>query len=163
MHDESLAEHWSDRTKLAIARTMPVPFAGAVAAVVGLTHPPFPIERRWLRDETGPFGRGDLAPARAHGTLGLETARRRAVPVEVELAPWATSVTELVLRPVARAPHRWSGRRRRSWYASAHAAADALRRQILDAQPSVSRPTGAYASDDSFVVTFAGDGNRLAG
>jgi hypothetical protein len=162
MHDENFAGQWSDRTKLAVARTMPVPFAGAVAAAVGLTQPPFPIARRWRRDETGPFGRSDLAPARAHGTVQL-ARRRRSVPIEVELAPWDAGVTELVLRPVARAPHRWSGRRRRSWYASAHTAADAFRAQILAAQPSMHGAPHAEASDVAFVATFVVDGNRLAG
>jgi hypothetical protein len=128
------AELFSNRSQLAVARTLPIPFAAAVAGVVGLTRPPCPIDRRWQRDATGPFDRSDLASARAHGRL---STGRRATPIEIELAPWADGVTELVIRPDVRAPHRWSGRRRRRWYASAHAAADALRQQIIAAQPRV--------------------------
>jgi hypothetical protein len=140
---------------------MPVSFAGAVAAALGLPRPPFAIDRRWQRDETGPFGRSDLASARAHGSIATERGRR-SIPVEVELAPWAGCVTELVLRPSGRAPHHWSGRRR-SWYASAHTAVDALRRQIVAAQPSVFRPAHTRPPDDSFVVMFVVERNRLAG
>jgi hypothetical protein len=137
MHDASFASRYADRTQLAVARTLPVPFAAAVAAAVGLTRPPLRLEPRWRRDATGPFDRSDLAPARAAGRLH---AGRRAVPVEVELAPWSGGMCELVIRPAVRAPHRWSGPRRRNWYAAAHAAADALRQQLLAAQPSVFRP-----------------------
>jgi hypothetical protein len=137
MHDEAFAELFTDRTHLSVARTLPIPFAAAVAAAAGLTRPALRIERRWKRDATGPFDRSDLAPARACGHL---VTGRRDVPVEIELAPWADGVTELVLRPDVRAPHRWSGRRRRMWYATAHAAADALRQQLLDAQPTTLRP-----------------------
>ena len=142
MHDELFAELFTDRTQLAVTRTMPVPFAAAVAAAVGLTRPALELERRWQRDATGPFDRTDLAPARAHGRLAVE---RRAVPVEIELAPWEDGSSELLIRPGVRVPHRWSGRRRRHWYASAHLAADALRQQLLDAQPATLRPRGASA------------------
>jgi len=136
MHDEHNASLFTDRAQLTVARTLPVPFAAAVAAAVGLTRPPLAIERRWQRDATGPFDRSDLAPARAHGRLD---AGRRVVPVEVELAPWSDTMCELLIRPDVRAPHRWSGRRRRAWYAAAHFAADALRQQLLDAQPAILR------------------------
>ena len=128
------AELFSNRTQLSVARTLPIPFAAAVAGVVGLTRPPCPIDRRWQRDTTGPFDRSDLASARAHGRL---PTGRRDTPIEIELAPWADGVTELVVRPDVRAPQHWSGRRRRRWYAAAHAAADALRQQIIAAQPRV--------------------------
>jgi hypothetical protein len=140
MHDDTFAELFADRAQLAVARTLPVPFAASIAAAFGLTGPVLPIERRWQRDETGPFERSDLAAARARGQLN---AGRRSVPVEIELAPWSNHMTELVIRPDVRAPHRWSGRRRRIWYAHAHAAADALRQQLLDAQPAIYRPRRA--------------------
>jgi hypothetical protein len=136
MQDETYASLFTNRTQLAVARIMPVPFAAAIAATISMDDAPFSMERRWQRDNTGPFDRSDLAPARTCGHLNTG---RRAVSVEVELAPWAGGVTELVLRPNVRAPHRWSGRRRRTWYASAHAAADALRQRILDAQPATHR------------------------
>jgi hypothetical protein len=136
MHDETFAELFTDRTQLAVARTMPVPFAGAIAAAVGLARPPFPLYRRWERADTGLFDRSDLAPAQ---TCGYLKTGRRTVPVDMELTPWSRGITELVLRPNVRAPHRWSGRRRRMWYAAAHAAADALRQQLVDAQPSTQR------------------------
>jgi hypothetical protein len=136
MHDEHFAERFTDRTQLTVARTLPVPFSAAIAAAVGLTRPPLTVERHWQRDATGPFDRSDLAPARARGRLD---AGHRVVPVEIELAPWTDGMCELLIRPDARAPHRWSGRRRRLWYASAHSAADALRQQLIDAQPVVFR------------------------
>ena len=68
------AELFSNRSQLSVARTLPIPFAAAVAGVVGLTRPPCPIDRRWQRDSTGPFDRSDLASARAHGRL--PTGRR---------------------------------------------------------------------------------------
>jgi hypothetical protein len=151
MHDEHLAELFTDRTQLTVARTLPVPFAGAIAAAVGLTRPPLDLERTWHRDLTGPLDRTDLAPARVRGRM---QAGRRIVSVEIELAPWADGVCELLIRPDTRAPHRWSGRRRRTWYAAAHPVVDALRQQLLDAQPSVRRPApvlrSSHASEQLF-------------
>ncbi len=149
------ADVWADRSQLAVARTMPVPFAGAVAAAVGLTRPPCAIDRRWRRDTTGPFNRSDLASARSRGRVHTG---RRVVPVEIELAPWADGVTELVIRPDVRAPHRWSGRRRRGWYAAVHPAADALRQQIVAAQPATSRSCPAPPTREIAVSR-----HRLAG
>jgi len=129
--------HFADRSRLSTARTMPVPFTGAIAAACTAPMPAgVQLESRWSRDATGPFGRSDLAPARAQGTL---VVGRRTVAAEFELAPWSDQVTELTIRPAVRAPHRWSARRRRRGYSAAHAAADALRQRLVLAQPAPRR------------------------
>ena len=46
--------------------------------------------------------------------------------VEVELTIWDEHATELLLRPCARSPHHWLGRRMRRYFRLAHLAADAL-------------------------------------
>ena len=46
------AELFSNRSQLSVARTLPIPFAAAVAGVVGLTRPRGPIDRIWKRDDT---------------------------------------------------------------------------------------------------------------
>jgi hypothetical protein len=150
--DRATTHLLTDRSQLAVARTVPVPFAAAIAAAVALTRPPCTFDRQWRRDTTGPFDRSDLAAARATGLL---QTGRRAVPIEIELAPWSNGSSELVIRPDVRAPHRWSGRRRRTWYAAAHAAADALRQQLIEAQPRSTR--GRLLTDERVFV------RRLAG
>ena len=61
------------------------------------------------------------APAR------VSTARGRTVErFEVEINAWDAWSTELLVRPRARHPYRWSGRRMRRYFDVAHATADAL-------------------------------------
>ncbi len=91
----------------------------------------------WSRDETGPVGRPELATARARGEL--RALRGRAFPVDVELAPWSETTTELVLRPAVRSLHNWGGRRLRRWFDVAHATADVLRRELLVTEPADAR------------------------
>ena len=126
---------FADTGQLAVARTMPVPFTAAIAAACNddVMDVVAPREGLWQRDATGPFGRSDLAAASTSGRLRVG---RRAVRVDIQLAPWSDSVTELVLRPSARGVQHWSGRRRRLWYDAAHTAADALRHNILEQQPA---------------------------
>ena len=132
MYDDALLALLADRQQLAVARRVPLPFTAVVAAVVSRDTPTgLVLDRHWRRDETGPFGRSDLAPARALGTLDVG---RRRVPIELEVAPWSDTSTEVTLRPAARAADRWSGRRRRRWYPPAHAVVDALR-QMLSPDP----------------------------
>jgi hypothetical protein len=137
----------ADTGQLAVARTMPVPFTAAIAAACDddVMAAVGPLDALWQRDRTGPFGRSDLAAARARGAL---TMGRRAIPVDIELAPWSNGATEIVLRPSGRATHRWSGRRRQRWYGVAHAAADALRHEILEHQPAAVRRRWIVDVDD---------------
>ena len=52
--------------------------------------------------------------------------------VEVELSPWsATTDTELVVRPAAAHPERWTATRARRYFAHAHESADSLTALLL--------------------------------
>jgi len=63
----------------------------------------------------------------AQGTL--QTSRgQRVARVEVEVGAWSSDATVLVLRPVARNPQRWSGRRATRYFELAHQGADAIAR-----------------------------------
>jgi hypothetical protein len=64
-----------------------------------------------------------------------KSGRRRIAAVQVEIGPWSAHDTELLLRPVARAPHLWSGHRLRRYFAAAHASADALTALLLHGEP----------------------------
>lgn len=46
--------------------------------------------------------------------------------VEVEISAWSDIDTQLLIRPRAQRPDRWSGRRTRSYFASAHRSADGV-------------------------------------
>jgi hypothetical protein len=118
MHDDTLLTLLADRANLSVARRVPLPMFAAIAAAP---------QYHWERDEHGYMNRSDLATVRTCTRVGSFDA-------EIELTPWSATATELVLRPAARAPHRWSGRRRRRWYSAAHTAADALRHDLLAAR-----------------------------
>jgi hypothetical protein len=65
----------------------------------------------------------------------------RVASVEIELGPWSADATELLLRPAALHPERWSARRQRQYFRVAHAAADDLAAHLeargrLVAEPS---------------------------
>jgi hypothetical protein len=72
---------------------------------------------------------------RSAGTSDRPSGGRRIAAVEVEIGPWSADSTELLLRPVARAPHLWSGRRLCRYFAAAHAGADALTALLLHGEP----------------------------
>ena len=55
-----------------------------------------------------------------------EPARRSLVRFELEINAWDDRSTELLVRPRARRPYRWSGSRLRQYFDVAHATADAL-------------------------------------
>ena len=73
---------------------------------------------------------GSPGSLRAHAQLVGE--RRRIAHVEIELNPWSPVVTELVLRPSAKHPERWSARRLRNYFARAHEAADHFSRLLFE-------------------------------
>jgi hypothetical protein len=50
--------------------------------------------------------------------------------VEIEVSMWSHGSTELTLRPVARHPERWPGRRMRRYFVLAHLAADETARLL---------------------------------
>jgi hypothetical protein len=63
----------------------------------------------------------------AQGTLQTNRGQRVA-RVEVEVGAWSPDATVLMLRPVARNPQRWSGRRATRYFELAHEGADAIAR-----------------------------------
>ncbi len=63
----------------------------------------------------------------AQGTLHTSRGQRVA-RVEVEVGAWSNDATVLMLRPVARNPQRWSGRRATRYFELAHEGADAIAR-----------------------------------
>jgi hypothetical protein len=72
---------------------------------------PFPAEESFVAQGT------------LHTTRGQRVAR-----VEVEVGAWSNDATVLTLRPVARNPQRWSGRRATRYFELAHEGADAIAR-----------------------------------
>ena len=101
------------------------------------------------------FGSGAVLSSDANGALRLEepfrrvarfgssawraNARlmqphgRRLAAVEIEISPWSEVDTELLIRPRARHPERWSGRRLRRYFAQAHRSADDLTHLLRNA------------------------------
>jgi hypothetical protein len=76
----------------------------------GVAFPPFGVEfASWS------------APARVYTRRG-----GRPVKFELEINAWDGATTELLVRPRARSPYRWSGRRMRRYFAVAHATADSI-------------------------------------
>jgi hypothetical protein len=89
----------------------------------GVTFPPFGLD-----------GASWWAPVSVHTRRG-----RRAMRFEVEINAWDACSTELLVRPRARHPYRWSGHRLREYFRFAHATADMLT-QLLAAQSVTLRP-----------------------
>jgi hypothetical protein len=125
----------SDRQQLAVTRLLPLSRHAAMTAASRAHTAAGPLaldevhlEGTWIRDATGIAYRSEYTTARASGFI---PSGRRGFAVDVELAPWSDTATEIAVRPAARAPHHWSDRRRRRWYDGAHAAADALRNHLL--------------------------------
>ncbi|MDQ1435447.1 MAG: hypothetical protein QOF59_2263 [Actinomycetota bacterium] len=77
---------------------------------------------------------------RAVGRL-LDSRRRSLGGVEIEISAWSALDTQLLIRPRARRPERWSGRRTRSYFACAHRSADGFVRLLADtpAAPDLDR------------------------
>ncbi|MDQ1510137.1 MAG: hypothetical protein QOG50_1981 [Actinomycetota bacterium] len=67
-----------------------------------------------------------VAQATLHTSRGQRVAR-----VEVEVGAWSNDATVLTLRPVARNPQRWSGRRATRYFELAHEGADAIARLAI--------------------------------
>jgi hypothetical protein len=63
----------------------------------------------------------------AQGTLHTNRGQRVA-RVEIEVGAWSNDATVLFLRPVARHPERWGGRRANRYFELAHEGADAVAR-----------------------------------
>ena len=82
----------------------------------GVTFPPFGLD-----------GASWCAPASVHTRRG-----RSVVRFELEINAWDDGSTELLVRPRARRPYRWSGSRLRQYFSVAHATADAFT-LLLDA------------------------------
>ncbi len=121
-----------DHGTLVLSRRIARPPAPVVAALPVLTDATVGD----LRD-VGPFERRAwpaTRPAERTATARLSVGRTIEV-VELEIGPWSSTATELRLRPAARHPERWSGRRVRRWFEHAHAAADAVVRCVENAVP----------------------------
>jgi hypothetical protein len=100
----------------------------------GVTFPPFGLDgASWTA----------LATVRSH-------RGRAVVQLEIEINPWDANSTEVVVRPRARRPHRWGGRRLRQYFRVAHLTADALTQFLSGAAqappPVASRLTGLTRS-----------------
>ncbi len=71
-----------------------------------------------------PFGHAEASWA---APVSARTQRRRAVEeFELELNRWDRSSTELLVRPRAARPDRWTSRRLRRYFRTAHATADIM-------------------------------------
>jgi hypothetical protein len=89
-----------------------------------------PFERRTI---VGPWGTG---PPERQAPAELRTGRRTVERVEVEMGPWARNAVELRVRPLARRPERWTGRRQLRYFDRAHEAIDALARTLEEQTPA---------------------------
>ena len=106
----------------------------------GVMFPPFGLD-----------GASWWAPASVHTRRGRTMFR-----FDLEINAWDTDSTELLVRPQARRPYRWTGHRLREYFRVAHAAADRL--SSLLASPSVTlRPCS-----DSSTSTDAPRSNTTA-
>lgn len=86
------------------------------------SHGSLVVDRRFSR---APFPSTESFVAQ--GTLQTNRGQRVA-RVEVEVGAWSNDATVLMLRPVARNPQRWSGRRATRYFELAHEGADAIAR-----------------------------------
>jgi hypothetical protein len=106
---------------------------------------PLPAVQAVLFDETA-FRTGDTYGVGSDGALTIDTPFRlassyptpswratgrlfaqgsRAIArVELEVAAWSNTASELTVRPIARRPERWGRRRLRRYFALAHDSAD---------------------------------------
>jgi hypothetical protein len=86
------------------------------------------FERRTM---VGPWGSG---PPEREAPADLRVGRRTQ-RVMVELGPWSHDAIELRVRPCARRPQRWRGRRQVRYFEAAHAAIDTLARTLEQETP----------------------------
>jgi hypothetical protein len=89
----------------------------------GVTFPPFGLEG---------------ASWRALATV--RRRRRRVVLLELEINAWDSSSTELVVRPRAARPWRWSGGRLHEYFRVAHLTADRLTQVLSAPAPADAAP-----------------------
>ena len=90
------------------------------------------------------------SPGSLRADAQLVGPRRRIARVELEISPWSDGATELVLRPSAKHPERWSARRLRSYFVRAHDAADHFARLLFE------------SADDGFAVESSTPGAQLS-
>jgi len=91
----------------------------------GVTFPPFGVDgASWSASATVRSARG-----------------RRLAALEVEINAWDPQSTEVVVRPQARHPYRWGGRRLRQYFRVAHLTADAVTQVIAThSNPTAPKP-----------------------
>jgi hypothetical protein len=75
---------------------------------------------------------------RSHARL-LGARGRRIAAVEIEISPWSTIETQLLLRPRAKNPYRWSGPRVRRYFTHAHRRVDDLAQLLTATTPDRDR------------------------
>jgi hypothetical protein len=89
----------------------------------GVTFPPFGVDgASWSATATVRSSRG-----------------RRLGALEIEINAWDAQSTEVVVRPRARHPYRWGGRRLRRYFRVAHLTADVVS-QVVDRHSSPAAP-----------------------
>jgi hypothetical protein len=97
----------------------------------GVAFPPFGVDfASWS------------APARVYTGRSL-----RPVKFELEINAWDNATTELLVRPRAHSPYRWSGRRMRRYFEVGHATADGMT-QLLRSR-AVSPAPARFATSGS--------------
>jgi hypothetical protein len=90
----------------------------------GVMFPPFGVD-----------GASWWAPASVHTRRGRTLGR-----FDLEINAWDPDSTELLVRPQARHPYRWGGRRLRDYFVVAHTTADRLS-QLLNSGSATPRPS----------------------
>lgn len=99
----------------------------------------FPLGGEGSLQLHGPFevrGRSSPVTWQVRGRLlGRGPRLVRYARVEIEVTPWSDRACELRVRPVARRPMTWGGRRQERYFAAAHAASDHLLRLLTTAVP----------------------------
>jgi hypothetical protein len=81
---------------------------------------------------------GAFHPGERTATAFLR-AGRRCERIELEVGPWSEAATEIRLRPDARRPERWSGRRAQRYFRHAHDTADDLVTRLELLVPATAR------------------------
>jgi hypothetical protein len=106
-----------------VTRTLSEPESVGTGGELELgTHGRLIVDKRFSRAPF-PSEASFVAQGALHTSRGQRIAR-----VEVEVGAWSNDATVLTLRPVARNPQRWSGRRATRYFELAHEGADALAR-----------------------------------
>jgi len=108
----------------------------------GVTFPPFGVD-----------GASWSALATVRSTRGRPLAT-----LEIEINAWDPKSTEVVVRPQARHPYRWGGRRLRQYFRVAHLSADVVTR-VINTHSSPAHPRTPVGVVDANRQAFSGHSN----